>query len=159
MKFVDEIDCLIKKYEESCCFIATNEYGKELQKIYKQIIFDLDYLKSDYCLMNHIDKIDKFERKLKKIRKEKKRWKNKYLELSEENKRKYFELNEEAKKWKKKYNALLYEVQNQDENEWLKLKYGGGLPPIKPLNENALKPTKPIKSRVKPGSMDWLYEV
>lgn len=81
MKFIDEIDCLIKKYEESSCFVATNEYGKELQKIYKQIIFDLDYLKSDYCLMNHIDKIDKFERKLKKTRKEKKRWKKKYFKL------------------------------------------------------------------------------
>lgn len=81
MKFVDEIDCLIKKYEESRCFIATNEYGKELQKIYKQIIFDLDSLKSDYCLINRRDTINKLRKKLKKVRKEKKRWKRKYFKL------------------------------------------------------------------------------
>lgn len=81
MKFVDEIDCLIKKYDESCCFIATNEYGKELQKIYKQIVFDLDSLKSDYCLINRRDTINKLEKKLKKVRKEKKRWKRKYFKL------------------------------------------------------------------------------
>ena len=81
MKFVDEIDCLIKKYDESRCFIATNEYGKELQKIYKQIVIDLDSLKSDYYLIDRIDKRNKLERKIKKARKEKKRWKKKYLEL------------------------------------------------------------------------------
>ena len=64
---------------------------------------------------------EELRKKLKKVRKEKKRWKNKYLELLHQSK-----------------------IQ-----EWLESMQ----------DENDLKPTNPIKSRVKPGSMDELYEV
>ena len=123
MKFVDEIDCLIKKYEGSRCFIATNEYGKELQKIYKQIIFDLDSLKSDYCLINRIDTINKLEKKLKKVRKEKKRWKHKYLELYN---------------YVKMMEGTTYVTIKDPMLE--RIEAGLGIPPIKPLNEDFLKP-------------------
>lgn len=123
MKFVDEIDCLIKKYNESRCFIATNEYGKELQKIYKQIVFDLDSLKSDYCLINRRDTINKLEKKLKKARKEKKRWKRKYLELYN---------------YVKMMEGTTYVTIKDPMLE--RIEAGLGIPPIKSLNEDFLKP-------------------
>lgn len=76
---------------------------------------------------NIYDENTKLRKKLKKVRKEKKRWKHKYLELRDMEK----SIEEDKERWKEKYKTLLYEVQNQNENEWLKLKYGGGLPPIK----------------------------
>ena len=93
------------------------------------------------------DENAKLRKKLKKIRKEKKRWK-----------RKYFKLYNDAIILKNTVDAfnVLY---NPNSSSLERIEAGLGIPPIKPLNEDALKPEKPIKSRVKPGSMDWLYEV
>jgi hypothetical protein len=84
----------------------------------------------------------KLRKKLKKVRKEKKRWKRKYLELYN---------------YVKMMEGTTYVTIKDPMLE--RIEAGLGIPPIKPLNEDSLKPTKPIKSRVKPGSMDYLYEV
>ncbi len=134
MIFLDELDNLIKTYNEMACFCPTNEYAAALQKSYIRTEQDLKHLKEIYCTSdkNGVE-YESLKKKLKKARKEKKRWKRKYLEL--------------------------YNYVTNEEPTMARIKAGLGIPPIKPLNEDALKPEKPIKSRVKPGSMDWLYEV
>ena len=112
-----------------------------LEKIYSNIMnktFECEELRKEN---------KELREKLKKARKEKKRWK-----------KKYFKLYNDAIILKNTVDAFNV-LHNPNSSSIERIEAGFGIPPIKPLNEDELKPTNSIKSKVKPGSMDWLYEV
>ncbi len=129
MTFLDELNNLIKAYNEMVCFCPTNEYNEyaaALQKSYIRIEKDLKHLKEIYCTYDKNDyEYDVLKKKLKKARKGKKRWKNKYLELYN---------------YVKTMEDTIYVTTKDSTMD--RIKAGLGIPPIKLLNEDGLKPTK-----------------
>lgn len=70
---------------------------------------------------------------------------------NEELRKKLKKIRKEKKRWKNKYLEFYNYVKKMEDTTYLTIK--------EPINEDGLKPTNSTKSRVQPGSMDWLYEV
>lgn len=103
------LEQFINNYKALACAIPTDDKTRLLTDEYRTFVEYLEIIKKEKD-----EEIESIRKELIAVKKDK-------------------------KKWKKRYKKLLYEVRNQDENELLRIKYGGGL---KPLHKGGLEPSK-----------------